>query len=61
MNALDVIRKSGPEVRVAAMIKTIAFPVDPFHYLGDPRLVLALLLGLIGCGLSWLLAVRRST
>ena len=48
------------EFKVAAMIKTIAFPVDPFHYLGDPRLVLALLLGLIGCGLSWLLAVRRS-
>ncbi len=41
------------EFKVAAMAKTIAFPVDPFTYLGDPRLVLALLLGLIGCGLSW--------
>ena len=41
------------EFKVAAMAKTIAFPVDPFNYLGDPRLVLALLLGLIGCGLSW--------
>lgn len=40
------------EYKVAAMAKTIAFPVDPFNYLGDPRLVLALLLGLIGCGLS---------
>lgn len=49
------------EFKVAAMAKTIAFPVDPFIYLGDPRLILALLLGLIGCGLSWLFAARRST
>ena len=48
------------EFKVAAMLKTIAFPVDPFNYLGDPRLVLALLLGLIGCGLSWLFSARRS-
>ena len=47
------------EFKVAAMVKTIAFPVDPFIYLGDPRLVLALLLVLIGCGLSWLFAARR--
>lgn len=49
------------EFKVAAMAKTVAFPVDPFNYLGDPRLILALLLGLIGCGLSWLFAARRST
>lgn len=49
------------EFKVAAMAKTIAFPVDPFNYLGDPRLVLALLLGLTGCGLSWLFATRRQT
>ena len=48
------------EFKVAAMVKTIAFPVDPFNYLGDLRLVLALLLGLIGCGLSWLFSARRS-
>lgn len=48
------------EFKVAAMLKTIAFPVDPFNYLGDPRLVLALLLGLIGCGLSWFFSARRS-
>ena len=47
------------EFKVAAMVKTIAFPVDPFIYIGDPRLVLALLLVLIGCGLSWLFAARR--
>ncbi len=47
------------EFKVAAMAKTIAFPVDPFNYLGDPRLVLALLLGTIGCALSWLAAVQK--
>lgn len=41
------------EFKVAAMAKTIAFPLDPFNYLGDPRLVLALLMGLIGCAASW--------
>ena len=46
------------EFKVAAMAKTIAFPVDPFNYLGDPRLILALLLGLIGCSLSWVFAIR---
>ncbi len=49
------------EFKVAAMAKTIAFPVDPFNYLGDPRLILALLLGLTGCGLSWFFATRRQT
>ncbi len=41
------------EFKVAAMRKTIAFPVDPWFHLGDPRLLLALTLGLIGCALSW--------
>ncbi len=49
------------EFKVAAMRKTIAFPIDPWIQLGDPRLVLALLLGLIGCGLSWREALRKST
>ena len=48
------------EFKVAAMRKTIAFPIDPWFQLGDPRLVLALLLGLIGCALSWWLSTRRS-
>jgi hypothetical protein len=47
------------EFKVAAMRKTIAFPIDPWVQLGDPRLVLALLLGLLGCGLSWREADRR--
>ena len=45
--------------KVAAMRKTIAFPIDPWFQLGDPRLVLALLLGVIGCGLSWREAARQ--
>ncbi|NRA04196.1 MAG: hypothetical protein HRU00_16510 [Myxococcales bacterium] len=49
------------EFKVAAMRKTIAFPIDPWIQLGDPRVVLALLLGLIGNGLSWREALRQST
>ena len=48
------------EFKIAAMRKTIAFPIDPWFQLGDPRLVLALLLGLIGSALSWREAARRS-
>ena len=48
------------EFKIAAMAKTIAFPIDPWFQLGDPRLVLALLFGLIGCGLSWREATRSS-
>lgn len=46
------------EFKIAAMRKTIAFPIDPWLQLGDPRLVLALLLGLVGCALSWREATR---
>lgn len=46
------------EFKVAAMRKTIAFPIDPWFQLGDPRLVLALVLGLVGCALSWLVTAR---
>ncbi len=49
------------EFKVAAMRKTIAFPIDPWFQLGDPRLVLALVLGLLGCALSWLISARRAT
>ena len=48
------------EFKVAAMAKTIAFPVDPFNYLGDPRLVLALLFSLVGCATSWRAAYRKT-
>lgn len=46
------------EFKVAAIRKTIAFPIDPWIHLGDPRLVLGLLLGLIGFAISWREAAR---
>jgi hypothetical protein len=48
------------EFKVAAMRKTIAFPVDPWFQLGDPRMLLALVLGLVGTGLSWLLGSSKA-
>jgi hypothetical protein len=36
------------EFKIAAMSKTIAFPVDPWFQLGDPRLVLGLLFASLG-------------
>ncbi|MBW2241100.1 MAG: DUF2236 domain-containing protein [Deltaproteobacteria bacterium] len=36
------------DFKIAAMAKTIAFPLDPWFQLGDPRLLLALILGIIG-------------
>jgi len=45
----------GPhEFKIAAMAKTIAFPVDPWMSAGDPRFLLALVFAIIG-----LLATRR--
>ncbi len=39
----------GPhEFKVASMLKTVAFPIDPWIQLGDPRLVLGLLFLVIG-------------
>ncbi len=48
------------DFKIAAMRKTIAFPIDPWLQLGDPRFVLLLLLSLIGCGLSWRVAAQES-
>lgn len=48
----------GPhEFKIAAMKKTVAFPIDPWFQLGDPRLVLGLL-GLI-VGLAFGRSARR--
>jgi len=46
------------EFKVAAMAKTIAFPIDPWWQLGDPRLILGLVLALIASTLSWWSTVR---
>ena len=43
--------------KVAAMSKTIAFPIDPWFQLGDPRIILALILMLVGLATS--LMIRR--
>ena len=48
------------DFKVAALRKTIAFPIDPWFQLGDPRLVVALLLGLLAMGLSWREAATRT-
>jgi len=47
------------DFKVAAMQKTIAFPLDPWFHFGDPRLLLALILGLTGSLLSWRFASRN--
>ena len=44
--------------KLAAMTKTIAFPIDPWFQLGDPRLLLGLALGVLGQGAQLLLARR---
>lgn len=47
---------NGPhDFKIAAMKRTIAFPLDPFMQLGDPRLVLGLLLFSAAAGLQLLL------
>lgn len=38
--------------KLAAMNKTFAFPLDPWFHLGDPRLLLALLLLIVGLSLG---------
>ncbi|MGH0034620.1 MAG: hypothetical protein ACQGVK_06295 [Myxococcota bacterium] len=45
--------------KVAAMAKTVAFPVDPWFHLGDPRLVLGLLLAALGLAAHLCFALAR--
>ncbi len=46
---------AGPHAfKIAAMAKTIAFPIDPWRHAGDPRVLLALVFAIIG-----LLTARR--
>jgi hypothetical protein len=47
--------------KIAAMSKTIAFPVDPFFQLGDPRLVLGLVFLVIGLSVHLRSALRRAS
>lgn len=47
------------DFKVAAMEKTIAFPLDPWWQLGDPRLLLALAFVCVGFGFQSRRARRR--
>jgi hypothetical protein len=39
------------DFKIAAIEKTIAYPIDPWFQLGDPRLLLAALFGLVALAL----------
>jgi hypothetical protein len=39
------------DFKIAAIEKTIAFPIDPWFQLGDPRLLLAVLFGMVALAL----------
>ncbi len=45
--------RGSHDFKIAALEKTIAVPIDPWFSFGDPRLLLALILGLIGALISW--------
>jgi hypothetical protein len=55
MEQVKRVVAAGEEIhvfKVAAISKTIAYPLDPFFQLGDPRLVFALLLAVVGSALQ---------
>ena len=45
--------------KVAAVEKTIAFPLDPWFHVGDPRILLAMALVIVGQALQLRLAAQR--
>ena len=48
------------EYKIAALEKTIAFPLDPWLQLGDPRLVLALVFAVVGQAVSLEILLTRA-
>ncbi len=52
--------RGSHEFKIAAMEKTFAYPLDPWFHLGDPRILLALFLALVGSLVSWRLAGTRT-
>jgi len=48
------------DFKTAAIAKTVAYPLDPWFQLGDPRLLLALLLTIVGLAVQQLGSRRRS-
>lgn len=54
MEQIALLSERGDDIhrfKVAAIAKTIAFPVDPWFHLGDPRLLLGLIA--VAAGLAW--------
>jgi hypothetical protein len=51
--------RGSHDFKIAALEKTIAVPIDPWFSLGDPRLLLGLILGLAGALISWRSASSR--
>ena len=59
----QVVHAAGADIhdfKIAAMAKTIAFPVDPWFHLGDPRLVLGLFLAVVGLAFHLRHALARA-
>lgn len=48
------------EFKIASMAKTVAFPIDPWFQLGDPRLLLGMLTLILLLGLRLFSRTRRS-
>jgi len=51
----QVVHTLGADIhryKIAALEKTIAYPIDPWFHLGDPRLLLGLVLALLGFALT---------
>lgn len=58
----DESRSGGiHDFKIAALEKTIAYPLDPWFHLGDPRLALALLFAVIGLSVQALSRGRGPT
>ena len=57
--AVDISPSGIHRFKVAAVEKTIAFPLDPWFHIGDPRILLAMALVIVGQALQLRLAARR--
>jgi hypothetical protein len=60
----QAIHASGLDIhrfKVAAMEKTLAYPLDPWWHLGDPRLLLGLVVLIVGLVLQLRGAGSRET
>ncbi|MEM9604614.1 MAG: hypothetical protein AAGA11_17250, partial [Pseudomonadota bacterium] len=58
--ATDPGMPSARVFKLASVERAIAFPVDPWYHVGDLRVLLALILSLVGCSMSWWFASRRA-